>query len=513
MTSLSELPDELQYSIAHAVDERTAVVNLSLACRALRPACLRVLFETFTLHLGTFEPSSPGPLLDISKKDLDHLRSHVRCVGAACTRGCLALTARRTLLLLDDPSTDAREDISRLLFKILPRFTGLHTVIASGLTSSGLWQSLFSLLCTAPHLTHLSLRSSPWIACPVVSAPLPTAFHSLTVGHGRAPPPEQQPHLLAETRTLNTFMLYHGAALRELTLPAELGMWAFLAGQRWPALTRLALHGYPPMPSGPGPDLVRFLAAAPALASLSVDVARPLTAPQFAVWAAAHRRERVPPAFLGALRSLAVARPDPTDAVFAHLPRGLRGLALLAYPRPTRFVPTEDAVPAPPTCAGVLGMLSASALPQLRILRLALAAPFDRSFVDELARLFPLLEVLQLQELRMVSIAVDGREQAVSARSLRFGTCVDLCYPTDDARRRAYAASAPARACFAGPPVCAHTRRPTGSRVPAVHWRPMGLAVLQRRACDRRTRALPPARRFPRRLCVRGSLPHRVARR
>jgi hypothetical protein len=336
------------------------------------------------------------------------------------------LTDRRysTLVLVGSPALEIQEATLSILAQAIPHLSGLHTFRVQD-SLVGIWQGLWDLLSTSiPHLARLELHSAAWTACPQMLCALPSSFASVSYGHARAPPPEYQESMLAETRALNTFLLIHGARLARLALPAELAMLAFLRGQPWPALRALSLHGYPPVRGGAASsDLVAFLGATPALRALRVDLARTKTALPFVVFDPLDNETTVPPGFLAGLHTFSLTRPERADRIFHHLPRALHTLELLAYPRPTRFRTSEDIAPPPVPCAEMLRMLGASALPDLRVLRVAVAAPFDRAFVDGLADMYPLLEVLELQELRQQDVVVDAREHTVRPSSSTSRTC------------------------------------------------------------------------------------------
>jgi hypothetical protein len=330
-----------------------------------------------------------------------------------------------------------------MLAKVLPKLTGL-SIFRSLDSTVGIWQDLYDLIATIPVLSRLEMISSAWVECKDLVAPLSSSFKHLTYGHARSPAPEYQETMLKETKTLNTFLLIHGHRLVTLEIPAELTMFSFLKGQAWPSLRSLVVHGYPFVKAGSSSDLVHFLSVAHSLRTLKIDLSRTATTPKFTVYDPLDDITEVPSSFLRDLLSFTLFQPDPSDRILKHLPSTLRILNLLAYPRPTRFDTKEDVAQAPTPCGDMVKLLAGSSLPNLMTLRVAIAAPFDRAFVDFLVSSYPVLEVLELQELRQEDVAVDAREHAVCHRSLIFTRLFTHVFSN---RPPSHMASLPCTAC------------------------------------------------------------------
>jgi hypothetical protein len=189
---------------------------------------------------------------------------------------------RSTLELVGTPALELQGPALALLSAVLRSLPGLSTPRVRD-SVLRLWRGAWDLLASSkPNVPRLELHTAAWATNPHMLGPPPPFLRELEYGHTAARAPEYQASLPAETRTLNTFLLVHGARLCALALPAELALFAFLRGQAWPALASLTLHGYPPVGDAGG-DLAGFLAAAPALRDVRIDVARTATTRRFVV--------------------------------------------------------------------------------------------------------------------------------------------------------------------------------------------------------------------------------------
>lgn len=272
---------------------------------------------------------------------------------------------------------------------------GLHTVTAHGLTT-GVSDVLLETLLALPHLTSVTLLDTPTITCPVPFPRFPGPLECLTYGQTESQPPEYDADMLSKMRALNLFLLthtYHADTIQSLHIPGELAMPGFLAGVPWTALTALELHGYPPVIHDS--ELVRFLAAAPNLVRLRIQLARTQTTKKFMVWRPEHQSMAVPSSFLEKLVLLSLFCPDAEDLLFGYLPSTLQELDLRIIPEPSPYRVTENTFAPRLTADQLRRIFQLRSLHNLRTLRISMDT--DLKAMTLIAGAFPFLEVLELQ--------------------------------------------------------------------------------------------------------------------
>lgn len=152
-----------------------------------------------------------------------------------------------------------------------------------------------------------------------------------------------------------------------------------------------------------------LLVAAPRLSVLRVRCRYTPTFPQpcCVVWPRDDNTAARLGTALRALDTFELYNPTATDGIYAHLPPTLRALSLLAYPHCTTKVDEHPALPtgiiiaSPPqrvllAPVELMRILSVTALPDLRDLRLSFRDLADMRLCEFIAKAFPRLELLEL---------------------------------------------------------------------------------------------------------------------